>query len=458
MLAEGYLDPSAGWCQAAVDTQVFSDRDGDSFGDSADKCPDVDGPAVGAPGFSEAYRGCRLVEVGVTAGYADRAVSGQLSVTGPADAPAGACRAVAQVRVDRLVGASGTVDLGRGETTTPGGTYAIQVGDLPGGTRLQVTTYFPQIVVDQISACGPGRSVVVEIPDSDDDTVGDHADECPGLPGSGAGQHPGCPTLERSVTASYAAGAVSGQVVVTNAGAAPAGACTPAVVEVYRLGTGAGQTWVGSQTAAADGAYRLVLDEAFAPGTSYFTRAVGSYDDGVAVCAGADSPVDTVPGQTIPGPPAGPPGGPAAGPPGGPVAAPDRDGDGLLDALDGCPTVAGPPSASPAGCPTYARKIKASYRKRVVKGRVTSTQTVPGTTIRPCGPAPKLTVWLTRPGHKGKTKVGAGATAGPRNAFRIKLAKTPPAGAKLRVKAKANLATGLASCGSAQSPVVKVRR
>ena len=136
----------------------------------------------------------------------------------------------------------------------------------------------------------------------------------------------------------------------------------------------------------------------------------------------------------------------------------DRDGDGLSDALDRCPTVSGPSSGPEAGCPTYARKIKASSRKAVVTGRVVSTQTVPGTTTRPCGPAPKLTVWMTRPGRKGKAKVGAGATSGPKNAFRIKLAKTPPAGARLRVTAKANLATGLAFCASATSPAVKVRR
>ncbi len=188
--ADPYLDPAAGICPTAEDTQVFLDRDGDSFGDSADKCPDFAGPAVGAPGFSAAFRGCRLVDTEVSAAYADRAVSGRLRVADPEHAPAGACAAPAQVRVTRLAGGElESGELGRGETTAPSGTYSIPVGHLPIGTRLRVTAYFPQVVVDQISACGQSRSEVVEITDGDGDAVADYLDECPGVP-AGQGSTP----------------------------------------------------------------------------------------------------------------------------------------------------------------------------------------------------------------------------------------------------------------------------
>ena len=196
--ADDYLDPDAGLCLGAEDSQVFLDRDGDTFGDGADACPDYDGPAVGAPGYSAAFRGCRLVDLGVTAAYADRHVSGRLTVTGPADAPAGACRAAAQVRVTRLDGDVEGVELGRGETSPQDGTYAVHVGDLPDGSKPARDDYFPQLVVAGISACGPSRSEVVEIADGDGDSVPDHADECPGVPaGPGSGLRAGCPTLAR---------------------------------------------------------------------------------------------------------------------------------------------------------------------------------------------------------------------------------------------------------------------
>ena len=580
----GYLDPAAGLCRTAEVQATFLDRDGDSFGDVEDRCLEVEGPPVGAPDFSEAFRGCQLVDSSVSAAYADGAVTGRLSVSSPPDAPAGACQAAAQVRVVELVGDLDGPELGRGETSVATGTYSVDVGDLPGGTRMRVLTNFPELVVHGISACAAGHSEVVEVPDADGDTVADDADECPssagperaerpgcptltrsvtaqftgqavsgqlavtgsgnapagaclatavelyrrgaggsevlvgsaqadatgrfslvpsgqfatadshivlappafdrgvamcaearsepvavdlpdgdgdvdgdgvvdrddecvGVPGGVAGSQPGCPTLSRTVTASYAAGAVTGQVTVTNPGDAPAGACTPGTVEIYRLGAGGAQALAGSATTAPDGGYHVVLADALLPGTSYVARAPGFVDLGRATCAAAESPTGGLP---VPPPPGSGGGGGGSGADGGG----DGDADGVPDALDRCATVAGSPGGRYPGCPTFSRTIKASYRNGVLKGRVSSRQTVPGTTVHPCAAAPKLTVWVIKPGGKLRSKVGAGATSA-KGTFSIRLARVPAEGTRLRVKAKANLARGLASCAAGFSRVLR---
>ena len=232
------------------------------------------------------------------------------------------------------------------------------------------------------------------------------------------------------MTASYAGSAVSGKVVVTNPGDAPAGACATATVEVYRLGAGGAQTLVGSRATAADGTY-VVSGVTLPPGAQYLARALGSLDTARASCAAASSVTQTVPAAPV-----------------------DRDGDGVPDATDLCPTVPGSASSPHPGCPVLARTITAKYTKAVLSGNVSSTATVPGSTTRPCAAAPQVTVWLLNAAGQPTTKLATGATSGTANAYSIKLPTTPAVGAKLVVKAEPNLVSGVASCAAATSPVV----
>ena len=420
--AEGHLDPSAGFCRTADAQRVFLDADRDTFGDDEDRCPDVAGPAVGAPRFSEAFRGCRLVDVSVTGSYADRVVSGRLSVAGPADAPAGACRAAAQVRVTEVDGESSEGpdgrEVGRGQTSAEDGTYSVDVGALPGGTRLRVTTYFPQLVVDGISACGSSRSDVVAVPDADGDLVADDEDECPEVQGPLLAERPGCPTLPRAVTAGYADGLVTGQVTVTNSGAAPASACLATAVELYRLGAGSGpDLLVGTAQSDAAGRFTLAID---AP-TSYYVLAPARFDAGVALCASARS--DTLQ-----------------------AALPDFDGDGVPDRDDACVTVRGSTGGARPGCPTLSRSVTASYAGSAVSGKVVVTN--PGDA--PAGACATATVEVYRLGAGGaETLVGSRATAA--DGTYVVSGVTLPPGAQYLARALGSFDTARASCAAASS-------
>ena len=141
--ADPYLDPSAGICQTA-DEQVFLDRDGDSFGDSA-TCPIAGRP--GRPGFSGrsgaagGRRRCRVRR---------RAVSGRLRVADPEHAPAGACAA------RRPRGSAGRGELEAGSVVADRGGRDSRWTCRSAAVRV---AGFPQVVVD---ARGE-RSEVVEI-------------------------------------------------------------------------------------------------------------------------------------------------------------------------------------------------------------------------------------------------------------------------------------------------------
>ena len=390
-VADPYLDPDAGICQTADATQVFQDRDGDSFDDSADKCPDVAGPAVGTPGFSEAFRGCRLVETEVSVAYADLAVSGRVRPADPENAPAGACSAPAEVRVTRL--ASGELEsgeLGRGETTAPSGTYSIPVGHLPIGTRLRVTASFPHVVVDQISACGQSRSEIVEITDGDGDAVADYLDECPGVPaGQGSTLRPGCPTVARQVTATYADGAVSGDAVPVGSANAPAGACAPAAVDVYRVNPdGRPATLLASDATDATGGFHVVLDEPLEGGTRFQVVSASFSDRDVADCALASSA--------------------EVG-----VARADQDGDGVPDGDDLCDGVPAPQGY--LGCPKVARSVTSRYdASGAVTGRVrlVNPEVAPGACLQ-------ATVEVLRVDPAGVPRIIGSRTTEPDGSFSV---------------------------------------
>ncbi len=418
---DDYLDPDAGLCLGAEDSQVFLDRDGDTFGDGADACPDYDGPAVGAPGYSAAFRGCRLVDLGVTAAYADRHVSGRLTVTGPADAPAGACRAAAQVRVTRLDGDVEGVELGRGETSPQDGTYAVHVGDLPTGSKLRVTTFFPQLVVAGISACGPSRSEVVEIADGDGDSVPDHADECPGVPAGPVSElRAGCPTLARLVTVKpYAGGAVSGEVrlVATNA---PEGACLPAKVDVYRVVPGVPATWLASDTTDAEGRFDIALDAPLDAGTAIQVVAPAFQDGDVADCRLAESAGVEVP-------------------------QPDLDGDGVADRDDLCDGVAAPNGYQ--GCPKVEQGLTAKYD---VSGVMTGRLRVVNPDLSP-GACLSATVQLLRTGADGVPAVVASQATEADGSYRIVLAQPLAAGDVYFAVVPSRVDRELAFCAGGQS-------
>ena len=395
-VADRFFDPGVGFCMTADLEQEFLDRDGDSFADAEDECPDVDGPPVGAPGFSEAFRGCRLVDLKVSASFADGFVIGQLRLTDPLNAPPGACAAAAQVRVNQLTGEldgaelDGT-ELGRGETSAHDGTYSIQVGDLPIGTRLRVTTYFPQVVVADVAACGPSRSAVVEITDGDGDEVPDYLDECPGTWGGQAStQRFGCPTLERRVTATYAAGVVSGDVRLVEAASAPEGVCVPADVEVYLIRPGLPATKLASRITDAEGGFDIELAEPLAARSTFQVVAAGFPDGAVADCAlAASAEVE--------------------------VLQPDQDLDGVADRDDLCRSVPAPSGYQ--GCPTVQRSVTSKYdTATAVSGRVrlANAEVAPGTCLR-------ATVQVLRTGADGVTTPIGSTTSEPDGSYRVVL-------------------------------------
>ena len=89
--------------------------------------------------------------------------------------------------------------------------------------------------------------------DQDDDDVADASDACRGV----AGDKPtGCPTVTRSVSASYRAGQLAGKVSVASLGGAPAGSCSgSAQLQVWQLEQGGAWRELGQpESSVADGA------------------------------------------------------------------------------------------------------------------------------------------------------------------------------------------------------------
>ena len=116
---------------------------------------------------------------------------------------------------------------------------------------LALTAFFPQVVVDQHLACGKAVGRSWRSPTATATPVADYLDECPGVPaGQGSDARPGCPTLARQVTVDRTPVARCRVTpCLSTPTNAPAGACAPAEVDVYRaIPDGRPATWLASGT------------------------------------------------------------------------------------------------------------------------------------------------------------------------------------------------------------------
>ena len=99
-----------------------------------DKCPEVDGPKDVAY-----FPGCPRLTRTVTAAYAEAAITGQVSVLGPNQAPAGTCLPT-EVRAFTMQGGV-AVQVGPTTTTSATGSYTITLGEpLAAGSTYYVRT------------------------------------------------------------------------------------------------------------------------------------------------------------------------------------------------------------------------------------------------------------------------------------------------------------------------------
>ena len=182
--------------------------------------------------------------------------------------------------------------------------------------------------------------------DRDEDGVGNSVDACPDVAPTGdQNAVRGCPAVVRQVTASYAAGVVSGTVTTVRPPGVPAEVCAdPVTVEVRHAETGA---LLGSKP-TDNGSYSVALGTQDKDGLTLKAQVSETNDQAQALCLMVDSEVVTV--------------------------VRDADGDGWRDSTDDCPDVPPRPGGDDSyGCPILDRAITASYASGAVSGVVTFT-------------------------------------------------------------------------------------
>ena len=199
--------------------------------------------------------------------------------------------------------------------------------------------------------CGPASSGLrSEADDTDGDGVRDALDACDDVDGVPGGLAMGCPDLLRRVTASYAAGVVSGTVRFTGV-QVPSTACAgePRRVELWVRPPGTGSEPVLLKHGTyepVDGTYSIGGD--LPVGATYRVHVRGGLDPEAGYCVGVDSGNRTV-GEA------------------------DTDGDEVADDVDECDAVSGPTDDPDfPGCPTLERDVSGSYEDGLVSGAVTS--------------------------------------------------------------------------------------
>ena len=106
--------------------------------------------------------------------------------------------------------------------------------------------------------------------------------------------------LERTVTASYAGGAITGQVRVLGPNQAPAGACLPTHVRAFDIRGGIAVKIGATTQTTADGSYSLAVPGGLAAGSTYVVTTERYLDGNVAVCAAAESTRNQVPAAVAP--------------------------------------------------------------------------------------------------------------------------------------------------------------
>ena len=114
----------------------------------------------------------------------------------------------------------------------------------------------------------------------------------------------------------------------------------------------------------------------------------------------------------------------------------DSDGDGIDDAVDGCPTVA---SSNPTGCPSASRKVALKWlgAKKRLQVRVSSP-------VGGCQQRARFAVFRVRPNKDFKVFGGSVSFSG---RLRIKV----PRGSTYYVTVPQSYASGIAECGKAES-------
>ena len=269
IVAKRELDPGLkGVCDRAETgvVEVPFDRDDDGVADDPDQCP-------GVWGDDAEFAGCPVLARSVTAEYVDG------KVTGVVTAGAGCVGGVAMEAVE--VAPDGTRGVPIGFSTDANGTYAWQPTLAP-GSQVQIVAV-RVLEPHGLGVCAEAESATVRLPgDDDDDGVSDDVDVCPGVDGPAGGEHPGCPTLARTVTASYAGGAITGQVSVLGPHPAPAGTCLPTQVRAFTIQNGSRCRSARRPPRRRTAASRSPSPGGWPPGSTYFVTMPEQYADGHA--------------------------------------------------------------------------------------------------------------------------------------------------------------------------------
>jgi hypothetical protein len=121
----------------------------------------------------------------------------------------------------------------------------------------------------------------------------------------------------------------------------------------------------------------------------------------------------------------------------------DTDGDGLDDAVDGCPTVA---SATATGCPSASRSVSVKWLAGKQRLQVQVFSSVAG-----CSQRARIALFRVRPAKDYKAFGGSVSFSG---RLRVKVAR----GATYYVTVPQSYASGVAECGQAISRKVSVPR
>ena len=121
----------------------------------------------------------------------------------------------------------------------------------------------------------------------------------------------------------------------------------------------------------------------------------------------------------------------------------DIDGDGLDDAVDGCPTVA---STTSTGCPPASRSVSLKWLAGKQRLQVQVSSSVAG-----CSQRARIALFRVRPAKDYKAFGGSVSFGG---RLRIKVAR----GATYYVTVPQSYASGVAECGQAISGKVSVPR
>jgi subtilisin family serine protease len=255
-------------------------------------------------------------------------------------------------------------------------------------------------------------------PDDDGDGVLDADDACPTLAGGGTAN--GCPRAPRTLTLAYDAGSgrFNGDLDAPSAQACESGR----QVTLWRQLPGADQV-AGSALTSGNGAYSV---DAPAEGGTYYAEADAETIVNVANCAQATSETvdncDAIPDCN-----------------------PDDDGDGVLDADDACPTLAGGGTAN--GCP----RVKGSVGLRYMKHHERFAGRLRYRTAPACVSGRVVTLWKQKRGQDRKL----GRTESRRNG-KLRIARPAKRG-RYYVKVRHSVAAGEASCARAKSRLIAVR-